>query len=48
MPAVYEVDGETGLEVFMLAAVGEGSDLECVYRLLREFPPEIGVGVSLE
>ena len=41
MPAVYEVDGETELEVFMLAAVGEGSDLEAVYRLLREYPTAI-------
>ena len=41
MPAVYQVDGETELEVFMLAAVGEGSDLEAVYRLLREYPTAI-------
>jgi len=42
MPALYEVDWLTGLGVFMLAAVGENSDLESVYNLLKENPVAIG------
>lgn len=38
MPAIERSDVVTGLEVFMLAASGTFSDLESVYRLLREFP----------
>jgi len=41
MPAILEMDTITGLPLFMLAAVGEGSDLEAVYRLLREYPTAI-------
>lgn len=44
MPATYEVDESTGLSLFMLAGVGGGSDLEAVYRLLREFPPAAMIG----
>merc|ERR1740136_598387 len=44
MPAIHEVDGMTGLPVFMLAAAGPTSDIEAVYNLLREYPPAI-VGV---
>lgn len=41
MPAVYEVDPVTGLLPCMLAAVGPSSDMESVYRLLKEFPVAI-------
>lgn len=41
MPASHEVDGTTGLAVFMSAAVGEESDFESVYGLLRSYPPAI-------
>jgi len=41
MPAVYKVDAVTGLPVFMLAAVGESSDMESVYHLLRQLPTAI-------
>merc|ERR1711957_302071 len=41
MPAIHEVDGMTGLPVFMLAAAGPTSDIEAVYNLLREYPPAI-------
>jgi len=38
MPAIEVCDGATGLWSFMLAAVGQKSDLETVYELLREYP----------
>merc|ERR1740124_528464 len=41
MPSIHEVDGVTGLPVFVLAAVGPKSDIEAVYNLLREYPPAI-------
>merc|ERR1740124_1570587 len=41
MSAIHEVDGMTGLPVFMLAAAGPTSDIEAVYNLLREYPPAI-------
>jgi len=41
MPASHEVDGTSGLAVFMAAAVGEESDFESVYGLLRSYPPAI-------
>ena len=41
MPAIHEVDGMTGLPVFVLAAVGPTSDIESVYNLLRKYPPAI-------
>ena len=41
MPAIYDVDEKTGMHVFMLAAVGDKSDLESTFRLLRMYPPAI-------
>lgn len=41
MPAVYHSDVVTGLPLFMLSAIGERSDLESTYRLLKEFPSAI-------
>lgn len=41
MLAIYEVDKVTGLPLFMLAAVGKGSDIECVINLLKEYPSAI-------
>merc|ERR1740124_1163569 len=38
MPVVHDVDGLTGLPVFMLAAVGPKSNIESVYHLLKEYP----------
>merc|ERR1740124_866360 len=38
MPVIYDVDGLTGLPVFMLAAVGPQSNIEAVYHLLKEYP----------
>ena len=38
MLAIYKTDTWTGFPMFMLAAVGADSDLESVYRLLREYP----------
>lgn len=43
MPAVYEVDGSTGLPMFMLAAIGQTSDIESVFNLLKECPSSIGL-----
>jgi len=40
-PAIYETDAVTGLPVSLLAAVGPSSDLESVYRLCRENPPDL-------
>jgi len=41
MSAIHEVDGMTGLPVFLLAAAGPKSDIESIYNLLREYPPAI-------
>jgi len=41
MPVVHEKDILTGLPPFMLAAAGTASDIESVYKLLREYPPAI-------
>ena len=38
MLAIYKTDTWTGFPMFMLATVGADSDLESVYRLLREYP----------
>jgi len=42
MPVIYDVDGLTGLPVFMLAAVGPKSNIESVYHLLKEYPSALG------
>jgi len=42
MPVIYDVDGLTGLPVFMLAAVGPKSNIESVYHLLKEYPSVVG------
>lgn len=42
MPAIELTDPVTALKPFMLASVGIDSDLEAVYRLLREYPAAIG------
>jgi len=39
--AIEDVDPVTGLEAFMLAAVGPGSNLESVYKLLEDHPGAI-------
>jgi len=39
--AIEEVDPVTGLEAFMLAAVGRNSKLESVYTLLQAYPAAI-------
>lgn len=41
MPLVQEVDVQTRLPLFMLAAVGMNSDIESTYNLLKEYPPAI-------
>eukprot|EP00555_Chaetoceros_dichaeta_P012816 CAMPEP_0198257416 /NCGR_PEP_ID=MMETSP1447-20131203/7116_1 /TAXON_ID=420782 /ORGANISM="Chaetoceros dichaeta, Strain CCMP1751" /LENGTH=109 /DNA_ID=CAMNT_0043944327 /DNA_START=713 /DNA_END=1042 /DNA_ORIENTATION=+ len=38
MAAIEVTDSSSGLEPFMLAAVGLESDLEAVFRLLVEYP----------
>ena len=43
MPAIHDIDGLTGLTVFMLAAVGPNSSIESVYNLLKEYPSSIGL-----
>lgn len=48
MPALYEVDEISGLQLFMLAAVGPTSDIESIYRLLKENPPAIVWGGQSE
>jgi len=45
--AIEDVDVVTGLEVFMLAAVGEESDLETVYNLLLDHPAAINPHVVI-
>jgi len=39
--AIEEVDVLTGLEAFMLAAIGTNSDMETVYNLLLDHPAAI-------
>jgi len=39
--AIYETDEVTGLPLCLLAAVGLDSDIESVYRLLKEYPPAL-------
>jgi len=39
--AIEEVDVVTGLEAFMLAAVGEESDMETIFKLLQDHPAAI-------
>jgi len=39
--AIEEVDLVTGLEAFMLAAVGKNSNMETVYKLLQDHPGAI-------
>jgi len=46
MPAIEEKDILTGLQLFMLAAVGLDSKLESIYQLLRAFPSTIGSSSS--
>lgn len=41
MPVIEATDPVTGLEPFMLAAVGKKSDLESIYGLLREYPAAV-------
>jgi len=41
MPAIYQMDVMTGLPLFMLSAVGQDSDMESTYHLLKEFPSVI-------
>jgi len=41
MPAIEETDTVTGLELFMLAAVGQDSNMEAVYNLLKLNPVAI-------
>jgi len=42
MVAIEVTDPVTAFEPFMLAAVGQDSDLEAVYELLREYPIAVG------
>ena len=46
--AFSRVDPKTGLEAFMLAAVGSNSKLESVYGLLKNHPAALNpyVGIS--
>ena len=46
--AIEDVDPVTGLEAFMLAAVGSNSKLESVYTLLQDYPGAINSYVSME
>jgi len=39
--AIEEVDAVTGLEAFMLAGIGDESDMETVYKLLQDHPAAI-------
>jgi len=39
--AIEETDGITGVEAFMLAAVGSNSSLEIVFKLLEDHPAAI-------
>jgi len=41
MPMIYEIDTQTGLSLFMSAAVGPKSDIESVFNLLKEYPAAI-------
>ena len=41
MAEIQEIDTVTGIPMFMLAAVGKDSDLELVFRLLKDFPPAL-------
>lgn len=41
MPAIYNTDAITGLPLFVLSAVGQDSDMESIYHLLKEFPTAI-------
>lgn len=39
--AIYGTDEVTSLPLCLLAAVGQESDIESIYRLLREYPPAL-------
>jgi len=41
MPVIHDIDVQSGLPVFMLAAAGPTSDIESVYNLLKEYPVAI-------
>lgn len=43
MPIINEIDLLTGLPLFMLAAAGPTSNIESVYRLLKEDPTAINI-----
>jgi len=45
--AIEDIDVITGLEAFMLAAIGNNSDMETVYKLLQDHPAAINPHVSL-
>jgi len=48
MPMIYQIDGMTGLPIFMLSAVGQASDMESIYNLLKEFPSAIDVSIIIK
>ena len=41
MPAIYKTNELTRSQVFLLAAIGEISDIESAYKLLRKYPSAI-------
>jgi len=45
--AIEEADVITGLEAFMLAAIGRNSEMETVYRLLKNHPAAINPYVRM-
>jgi len=46
MPVINEIDVQSGLPLFALAAVGLESDIESVYNLLKEFPGVVSFNKS--
>jgi len=45
--AIEESDTPTGLEAFMLAGIGENSDMETVYKLLENHPAAINPYIAV-
>jgi len=45
--AIKDADEVTGLEAFMLAGIGEKSDMETIYKLLQDYPAAMNPYVAM-
>jgi len=47
MPVIQNKDVLTGMPLFMLAAIGQSSDIESIYNLLKEYPSAIQTDITI-